>query len=150
MLKNKHKILIGIVALVIIILIAIPIIAKNYINNNGKNLIGRTIKLESLSLNYFTGGLSLGELLIYEENGADTFLYVNALNVNPNVISCITQNYVIEDIVIEGLKCNTVLTDTVFNFNSIIAHFDDTTTVVDEDTSAVYYALEKITLTNVI
>ncbi|MDG1477091.1 MAG: hypothetical protein P8Q14_08095 [Vicingaceae bacterium] len=137
MLNKKHKILIGFIAFIIVVLIAIPMIPKNYINNNGKELIGRTINLEGLSLNYFTGGLSLGELLIYEENGKDTFLYVNDLSVNPNVMACIGQNYVIEEITIDRLKCNTVLTDTIFNFNSIITHFDDTTTVEEEDTSSV-------------
>jgi len=67
MLKKKHKILIGFFLLIITVLIAIPFIAKNYINNNGKELIGRKINLESLSLNYFTGGISLGEFTIYEK-----------------------------------------------------------------------------------
>jgi hypothetical protein len=148
MIKKKHKILIGIIALLFIILIAIPIIAKNYINSNGKELIGRKVHLESLSLNYFTGVLSLGEFTIYENDDKSTFLYINKLSVNPNVIACIGQNYVIEDVSIDGLKCNTILTDTIFNFNSIISHFDTEEEVEEKDTTAVHYAVEKIALTN--
>ena len=148
MLKKKHKILIGILALIIIVLIAIPIIAKNYINNNGKELIGRKVNLESLSLNYFTGSLSLGEFTIFEENDKDVFLSINGLYVNPNITKIIGQNYVIQNVEIDGLKCNTVLTDTIFNFNSIIAHFDTEEEVEEKDTAAVHYAVEKLSLTN--
>jgi len=147
MLKKKHKILLGVLLLLIVILFAIPIIAKNYINNNGKELIGRTINLESLSLNYFTGRLNLEQLLIYEKNERDTFLFVSNFNINPNVISCIGGNYIIQDLEIIGLKCNTILIDTTFNFNSIITHFNSEKEIV-EDTVQVKYAIEKISITN--
>lgn len=147
MLKKKHKILIGVVAFIIVVLIAIPIIARNYINNNGKELIGRTVNLESLSINYFTGSLSLGEFTIFEENEKDVFLSIKGLYVNPNITKIIGQNYVIQSVEIDGLRCNTVLTDTIFNFNSIIAHFD-TEEEVEKDTTAVHYAVEKLSLTN--
>ena len=148
MLKKKHKILIGFIAFIIVVLIAIPIIAKNYINNNGKELIGRKVNLESLSLNYFTGGLSLGEFTIYEENEKDVFLSISGLYVNPNITKIIGQNYVIQNVEIDGFKCNTVLTDTIFNFNSIITHFDTEEEVEEKDTAAVHYAVEKLSLTN--
>lgn len=147
MLKKKHKILLGIIAVIVVILIAIPIIAKSYINNNGKELIGRKVNLESLSINYFTGALNLGEFTIYENDDKNTFLSVDKLHVNAGVIACIGQEYTIENVEIEGLKCNTILTDTIFNFNSIIDHFADTTTV-KEDTAATHYYVEKISLTN--
>jgi hypothetical protein len=147
MLKKKHKVLLGILSLTIVILIAIPIIAKNYINNNGKELIGRKVNLESLSINYFTGALNLGDFTIYEDDDSNTFLYAGKLHVNAGVIACIGQKYTVENIEIDGLKCNAILTDTIFNFNSIIEHFADTTTV-EKDTAATHYYVEKISLTN--
>ncbi|MGB0881496.1 MAG: DUF748 domain-containing protein [Vicingaceae bacterium] len=148
MLKKKHKILIGLIALIIIVLVAIPIIAKNYINSNGKELIGRKVNLESLSLNYFTGGVSLGEFTIFEENDKDVFLAIKKLEVNPNITKIIGQNYVIQNVTIDGLKCNTILTDTIFNFNSIITHFDTEEEPEEKDTAAVHYAVEKLSLKN--
>ena len=146
-LKKKHKALIIFLGIILLILIAIPIAAKYYINNNGKELIGRKVNLESLSINYFTGSLNLGEFTIYEGDDKSIFLYIDKLHVNAGVIACIGQEYTVENVEIDGLKCNTILTDTIFNFNSIIEHFADTTTV-EEDTSTTHYYVEKIAITN--
>lgn len=43
MLKKKHKILIGLTFSLIVLLIAIPLFAKQYLNNNFETLIGRNI-----------------------------------------------------------------------------------------------------------
>lgn len=131
-----------------IVLVAIPIIAKNYINSNGKDLISRKISIESLSVNYLTGALDLGNLLIYENNDVDTFLYVNRIYLNLNVIACIQQEYTIQDVEVDRVKCNIVLTNSNFNFDSIIDHFADTTEIEEEESAPVHFTLEKISLTN--
>lgn len=147
-LSKKKKVLLIFIATVIVFLFFAPIIAKNYINNNGKELIGRKINISSLGINYFTGSINIKDIIVYEENEKDTILYAGKIHVNPNVIACIKQNYTIQNIEIDQLKCNTILTGNEFNFDAIINHFTDTTTVAEEDTTAVYFALEKISVTN--
>ena len=148
-LNKLTKVLIVFLVLIVAILIAIPIIAKSYVNDNGKELLGRRVHLSSLGINYFSGSFSLGDLLVYEENEKDTFLYINEFYVNAGLMQCINQNYVIEDIEIDGLECHTIMTDSIFNFTSIIDFFSDTTEVVEEEpTEPVHYALENISLKN--
>jgi hypothetical protein len=144
---RKHKILLGIIILLICILVTIPLIAKYYINNNGKELIGRKINLESLSINYFSGSVNLENLSIYEVNDNESFLYIEKLHLNLGVFSSIRKEYTIEDLEIEGLNCHTVLTDSTFNFNSIIEHFTDTTKV-EEEPLETHYFVEKLALKN--
>lgn len=145
---NKKKILLFTLLLIIIITLGVlPFAVKSYINNNGKELIGRKINLTSFKINYFNGAINTGQLLIYEANDIDTFLFINSIYINPNVISCIRQKYVIEDVKVDGLKCNTVLIDSTFNFNSMLDHFADTTKV-EEEIGPVHYVLEKLALTN--
>jgi hypothetical protein len=147
-LSKKKKILLIFIATIIVLLFFAPIIAKNYINNNGKELIGRKINISSLGINYFTGAINIKDIVVYEENETDTILYANKIHVNPNVIACIKQKYTIQNIEIDKLKCNTTLTGNKSNFDAIINHFADTTTVIEEDTTPVYFALEKILITN--
>jgi hypothetical protein len=147
-LSKKKKILLIFIATIIVLLFFAPIIAKNYINNNGKELIGRKVNVSSLSINYFTGSINVKDIVIFEENETDTILYAGKIHVNPNVIACIKQKYTIQNIEIDKLKCNTILTGNKTNFDAIVNHFADTTTVIEEDTTPVYFALEKISVTN--
>lgn len=126
------------------------IVSKSYINNNGKSLIGRTINLSSLRMNYLSGAVNIDDLLIYEDNDLDTFFYANSIHVNPNVLALIAQNYIIENIEIDQLITKVVLTDSIYNFNSIISFFADTTDteVIDTTASDVDFRIENISLLN--
>lgn len=145
--KIKKAILIIITLLVIVLIIA-PIIAKNYINNNGKELIGRKIHISSLGVNYFTAAVNIKDIVVYEPNEKDTLLFAGKIHVNPNLLACLRSKYIIQNIEIDRLNVNTILTDSSLNFDDIINHFSYTTETNIEDTSSVYFSLEKVNITN--
>lgn len=147
-LSKKKKALLIIAVVIIIVLFAAPIIAKNYINNNGKELIGRKIHISSLGVNYFTASINIKDIVVYEPNEKDTLLYAGKIHVNPNLLACLRSKYIIQNVEIDKLNVNTILTDSSLNFDDIIAHFSDTTDTIEVDTTPVFFSLEKITLTN--
>ncbi len=148
-LSKKQKTLIVIISVIAVILIAIPLFAKNYINNNGKELVGRELNISSIYLNYFTGGVTIKDFVLYEENAVDTFLLIEKLHVNPNVTSCIRSNYLLDDIEVDGVRCNIILSEDHFNFDGLIAFFDSgSDTVVVEESEPVRYGVENMILKN--
>jgi hypothetical protein len=55
LLKRWHKIILGIIFFFSIILFAAPRIAKWYIVKHSIDLIGRTLEIDKIRINYFTG-----------------------------------------------------------------------------------------------
>ena len=53
------------VALLLIVAFAVSPIAEKYIENNSKELIGRKIEMENLSVNIFTGRLKIDDCTLY-------------------------------------------------------------------------------------
>ena len=58
---------ITLVALLLIVAFAVSPIAEKYIENNSKELIGRKIEMENLSVNIFTGRLKK-TLAVFEKS----------------------------------------------------------------------------------
>lgn len=135
-------------ALLVVLLAVAPYFACNYLNNHGEELLGRKVYLNSLSINYFKASVSLDQLLVYEEDGLDTFLYVNRIHANAALWSCLNENYVVEELVVEGLHNQVILTKDGFNFDSIVAHFSSEEEAPPADTAAapIVYAVQKLSL----
>lgn len=150
-LNRTSKVTLIFILVLIVILAIVPLVAKKYINSNGEALMGRKMHLSSLGINYLSGAINLGELLIYEDNKSDTFFFVKEVYINPAVIASATGKYTVEELAIYGIETHIVLKDTIFNFISLINHFADTSSTKEEEpTEGLYYALEKISLSNAI
>ena len=119
----KKVIIIVSAFLLIIILIALfiaPPLAKSYVVKNSPELIGRQIKLEKLSLNYFTMSVSLQDFILYEEDTETPFISFSTFDVNLQPWYLFRSELVIQELMIDGLKVHIVQHDSTFNFDSII------------------------------
>ena len=65
-LKRCHKILLGIILFFAVILFAAPRIGKWYVVKHSKQLIGRSLLIDKIRLNYFTGTLRINNLKLFE------------------------------------------------------------------------------------
>lgn len=117
--KKKKAALISIGALILLWFL-IPFITKHYIISNSREIFGKKATISSLRFNYFTGSISAKDVVIYDENGLDTLVFTSALYVNLNFLAYRNNDYIFEEIDIDGLKLNLVFSDAILNLNTLI------------------------------
>jgi hypothetical protein len=133
--KFLIRLLIGLSGLILIILIFAPLIVRKVVVNQSKEWIGRSISLEKLKVNYFTGTVKLIDFHLYEEDDTTIFLGFDTLIIDTEPYRYINNNIVIEQLYLKGLETHVVLYDSIFNFNDLLE--SQQSEVSDTDTSAV-------------
>jgi len=120
--KNKVlKIVLGVIGIIIIILLLIPGFVKRYAVNNSKELLGRQIQIEKLKYNYFTSTVKAYGFKMLEQDEQDNFISFDTLLVNLEPLQLIKDKVVIEEFYLKGFDVNVIMTDSVFNFDDLIA-----------------------------
>lgn len=122
-LKITAIIVAAIVALLLLVSLIAPPIAKNYVNKHGEELIGRKVNIEKVGLNLFSGHVALHHLKIYEEDGSTHFAGFDTLDIKLKLLRLIGSDLYFKHITLSGLNVNILQQDTIFNFTSIIDHF---------------------------
>lgn len=126
--KKPVKILLWVVGILLALLVVASLlvspIAKSYINNHGEELVGRKVNVEGLRVNLFTGHVAVHGLSLYEDNGSDVFASFDTLDVKASLLKMLASTLHIKHITLAGLKVNISQKGEVFNFQSIIDHFD--------------------------
>jgi len=148
---NIKKIILGsllsLVIIVIIALLLIPSIGKNYAIKHSKELFGRQIELKKLKLNYFTGTAKVFDFKMFEQNGEDIFFSFDTLIVDLEPYKLFSDEFVLEQFYLSGLKVNTIMKDSIFNFDDLIAfHTSEKDTISKENSNTEPF---KFTLSNI-
>ena len=65
--KKRYIVLISVILVLVIIRLALPFVAKNYINKELNNIEGYHGSINDLSMSLYKGAFNIGELVIYEE-----------------------------------------------------------------------------------
>ncbi len=52
-------------------------IVRQYVENNGEELIGRKVSIEDLHLNYAKVSVDIEKFVLYEKNETDTFRFLS-------------------------------------------------------------------------
>lgn len=120
--------------IVVLATLLVSPIAKSYVNNHGKDLIGRTINVEGLHVNVYTGHVAIHNLAVLEDNDKDTFAQFDTLDISIKLLKLLKEEVFLKHITLSGLDVNVLQDGSRFNFTSIIEFFPSDTT--DEDTSA--------------
>jgi len=119
--KNKlFKTLLIFVGIVVITLLFIPKIVKNYAINNSKELVGRQIQIEKLNYNYFTSTIKVYDFKMLEQNEQDNFVSFDALIVNLEPLQLFKNKIEIEEFFLKGLDVKVIMKDSLFNFEDLI------------------------------
>lgn len=126
----------SLVALLFIATLLVSPIATSYVNKNGKDLIGRTIQVDDISLNIYTGHLQVVNLRILEDDDSTTFLSFDTLDTKAKLFRLLSSEVYLEHIDLAGLDVNILQHGDDFNFYSIIDFFDSDEDTTDEDTTA--------------
>jgi hypothetical protein len=145
--KKKLKItLISIVAIVLIIMLITPTLIKNYIIHNSIELAGRKINIAHLKYNYFTSTVKVYDFKMFEENGTDHFTTFDTLVIDLEPLKLMQDKIEIEQIYLRGLMVKTVMKDSSFNFDDLIAFHNAKDSIDIKNEEALKFSISNIEL----
>ena len=125
--KTAGKIILWVVGVVIALLLAVTLAAgpvvTRYLNQNGKQLVGRRISVERVGINIFGGHVNVRNLCLYEDDGQTRFVGFDTLDVSAQLAPLTHKTLHIKHITLAGLDANIVQDGEWFNFGSLIDHF---------------------------
>ena len=136
------------IILIVIALIALPKVARNYINEHGKELIGRKISVNQVHINYFKGNLNIVDFKLFEADEQSPFVRFDSLLIVFKPWHLVSSELVIEKFRLVKPEVTLIRKDTIFNFDDIIAFLNskpkqDSTT---KPSKPFKYILKDITL----
>lgn len=135
----------SILLLIILIMIIGPIIARSYIQNNSKELLGRIVLIDDIDLNLFTTTISVDGLTIKESNNVDDFVKLGNLEVSASIFDLLSSTVNVGKLHINQLELSVWQDSTHFNFDDMVAHFSGGDTLeVKEIVNEVVDATEEV------
>lgn len=143
--KNVIGSFIGLIFTVIVALLILPTVVKNYVIKHSKELVGRQIQIQKLKLNYFTGTVKVIDFKMLEQNEEDAFFTFDTLIIDLEPYKLFFDEFVLEKFYLKGLQLNAISKNSTFNFDDLIAfHTSITDTVPEEKTTELKYSLSNI------
>lgn len=153
--KKWRKILLIIVLSVLLLLIAVlyatPRVARSYIEDNSKELLGRRIEIERIRLNYFTLTLKIDGFILYEADDREVFVSFDKFRVDLKLIPTLKGNYTISSLLLDNFKVNMEFDGEHFNFDDMVVEADTTVSQEPIDTvpsEPVRFSLNNIVIRN--
>ncbi len=125
--KKWLKVLLIVLGSIIVFLglltIFIGPIAKTIIENHSKEICHRTVTMDKLRINLFTGGVDIRGFKALEEDDQNEFLTFDDLNVNIDLFALIVKKVKLRHITLEHPVINVMQNGTDFNFSDIIEFY---------------------------
>ena len=151
--KSVRILLLFIFVLIFLLIAAMifaPGTAKNYINNHGKELAGRTIHIDVLKYNWFTSTLRIAGFKYFEKNDKDVFVSADTFMVNLRPLRLLADELNIQQLRIVNPYGQFIQNDTVFNFDDLIAFFSstDSTETSEENSEPLKLNLNNLEMKN--
>jgi hypothetical protein len=113
----------GVLLVLILVNIIAPPIAKSYVKNHSKDIVGRQINVDKVRLNIFRGKVSLMGVQALEANDKDNFVSFDKLVVNMSVWRLLAKEVRLTEITLVQPKVSIWQEGKTFNFTDIIKRF---------------------------
>ena len=110
----------SLIVLYFVALLVAPKIARSYIEDHSKEMIGRSITIKDISLNPFTYVLDVDTLAIMEADDKTKFVAFDKFSMNINPLQLFTGTLDISDIYMKALYVRTTQHGERFNFSDIL------------------------------
>ncbi len=129
MTRKKIVLFVVLVPLIIIVLalFLLPFILPSVIEKNSKDWIGRSVHLDKMRVNYFTGTIRLYDFDLYEKDDSTVFVGFDTLLVDTEPYRLFSNTFVIEQFYLQGLFVDVIMYDSAFNFDDLLALGSDST-----------------------
>lgn len=116
--------------LIVIAAIAVSPVAKNYIEKHDRELIGRSIRMERLRMNIFTGRLRIEGLRIGGSEDSTTFFRLDSFEMRMRLWPLLGNRVLVKKISFAGPDVKIYQRGSAFSFDDITARFAGDTTAV--------------------
>ncbi len=126
--KKRYKIITGIILFIALLLFAAPRVARIYIVKHSRQLAGRSMAIDRIRFNYFTGTLSIKNLKLYEADSRTVFLSFNRLKINLDYLPLFKNEIYVRYIILDDPNVQVLQNGDIFNFSDLIK--SDTAAVV--------------------
>jgi len=143
--KSVFRSLAVIIAGLIVLLLLLPLIVKKVVVCNSKDWIGRSISLDKIKLNYFTGTAQLIDFKLYEADDSSVFLSFDTLLLDTEPFRLISSDIVVEKLYLKGLHLNVLMYDTAFNFDDLL-QFSADSAGVEKSSEPLQFELSNLEL----
>jgi hypothetical protein len=145
--KKTKNILLIVLGVILLILAFLPTFIKSYAINNSKELLGRQIDIGKIKYNYFSSTAKVYDFKMFEQNGTDVFTTFDTLIVNIEPYRFLFNEKVVEQFYIKGLMVKTVMQDSTFSFDDLIAfHSEPEDSIPKEDQEPFKFSISNIEL----
>lgn len=111
---------VGILAVLLLVLLLVPPLARRYINKNGKELIGRKVRIDKIHLNYFSSTLKAINFSLYEVDDVTEFVGFDTLIVNVKPLRLLKNEIYLQRLLLANPRGEIVQNDSVFNFSDLL------------------------------
>ena len=106
--------------LILIMLIALPYVLKNYINEHGKEYTGRKIFVKDIKINYFSSDFTILDFKLLEADGQSVFASFDSLRINISPFPLLSSRFEVNQVRLVKPFVNVVRKDVLFNFDDIL------------------------------
>lgn len=121
-------------AIILLATLLVSPIAESYINSHGKELVGREVHVDDVTINVYNGHVAIHGLTLYEDNGKDVFARFDTLDTKASLFKLLSNTVELEHITLAGLNVNVIKRGEDFNFQSMLDHFASDTEEVQDTT----------------
>jgi hypothetical protein len=146
-LKKGHKIVIGILLFIAIVLFAAPRVARWYIVKHSREYTGRNIEIGKIRVGYFTGTLRIHDLKLFEDDGKTVFLSFKKFKVNLDYLPLLKNEIHVKHVSLDDPYVQVLQNGSKFNFDDIGSSSDTTAAKTDTIPSKpTKYVINNITI----
>ncbi len=144
-LSRTLSIIAGLVlGLLAIVLLTAPGFLKRYIEENDKELLGREVFLDDISIGWFSGKLQFTGLEIKESDTSKVFLSVDEILAKISLSALFDKHLFIQSLTIDGLSLEIIQAGKQFNFDDLMATSSDNSAADASDSWR--FTMENLTL----
>lgn len=112
-----------IAVIVLAVAVSIAPLAKNYIEKHDRELLGRSIRMERLKFNIFTGRLRIGDLRIGGADDSTTFFRLDSFDMRMRLWPLLSNRVVVKKLSFAAPGIKVYQRGNSFSFDDILAHF---------------------------
>lgn len=98
----------------------ISFFGKSYINNNAEELLGRKVTVGNMSINLFTGNVSIDSFDVFEQDNHSIFVHIDKVNSKISLPSILSSSIDVKILSFYGLDVTVTQADSIYNFSDII------------------------------
>lgn len=130
--KKRTKIIVFIVAFIIALLFIVSLIispiARWYIEEHSKEMIGRRITIENVNIKLLLGKLNVDNFVLYEPNEVDTFVSIEHLDADMRVWGILRKRIEVDSINVVAPQATILREGNGLNFDDILTFLASKTT----------------------